>query len=255
MLIQYYLWRAIFESNNGHLFNITMSQYLSYVGIGLIIEHTTLSQQDLAVGEEVRSGSLAINLLKPFNYGLMVFARHVGDKVGEFVSLIPVILFIILGTGLNQVSPIVLLEFFVSLIFAFVIMFLACYITGLFAFWATNYWGLHFLRKSLTFVFSGHAVAIGLLLEVSRGSIEYIPIPFVSAEFIKSMFGFIGHLAYLLPFQAMYYTPASIYTGMVSGQKDILAHMVLQIIWIVVMLLLAKFVWNKGQKKIAILGG
>ncbi|MCB2295714.1 ABC-2 family transporter protein [Clostridium algoriphilum] len=255
MLIQYYLWKAIFESNNGILFNVSMVQYLSYVGIGLIVENVTLCQQDLLVGEEVKSGNVAMSLLKPLNYGAMVFARHLGDKIGELISIVPVFLFVILRISINTVSIVVLLEFLISLILAFVIMFFLCYITGLLAFWATNCWGLHFLRKSLSFVFSGQAIAIEMYFMVGKSNITYLPFSFLSAEFIKQLFQALGYISYCLPFQAMYYTPSGIYTGIISGQQNILIHMFLQLIWIIFMMFIIKLIWKKAEKRISILGG
>lgn len=255
MLIQYYLWKAIFESNNGNLFNISMTQYLSYVGVGLIVENVTLCQQDLLVGDEVKSGNVAISLLKPLNYGAMVFSRHLGEKAGELLSLIPVFLFIIFGIGINMVSNVVLLEFFISLILAFIIMFFLCYMTGLLAFWATNCWGLHFLRKSLTFVFSGQAIAVGMYFAVGKSDIINLPFSFISAEFIKHLFLVLGYISYSLPFQAMYYTPSGIYTGIINGQQEILIHMFVQLLWIIFLLFVIKLIWKKAEKRIAILGG
>lgn len=255
MLIQYYLWKAIFESNGGMLYNIGLKQYISYIGMGLVVENITLCPQDLVVGEEVKSGSVAINLLKPFSYGKMVFARHIGEKVGELVSLIPVFLLIVLGTGVNYVSCVTFLQFLLSLFLALIIAFLACYFTGLMAFWATNCWGLHFLRKSLTFLFSGHVIAIEMLFQAAKSDMTNIPLPLISKELAKGFFCILGHISYLLPFQTMYYTPTAIYTGIISGHKKVLLHILLQVFWIIFMLLLISFIWKKAQDKITILGG
>ncbi len=255
MLIQYYLWKAIFESNNGNLFNISMTQYLSYIGVGLIVENVTLCDQDLLVGDEIKSGNVAISLLKPLSYGAMVFSRHLGDKTGELLSLIPVFLFIIFGIGINMVSNLVLLEFFLSLIFAFILMFLLSYMIGLLAFWATNSWGLHFLKKSLAFVFSGQAIAIQMYFSVAKSDILNLPFYFVSAEFIKQLFQVFGYISYCLPFQAMYYTPSGIYTGIINGQQEILIYMLVQLLWIIFLLFVIKLIWKKAEKRIAILGG
>lgn len=255
MLIQYYLWKAIFDSNHGTLYNYGFKQYIAYIGIGLLVENLTLCPQDLAVGEEVKSGSVAINLLKPFSYRRMVFARHIGEKLGDLVSLVPILLVVVLGTGVNAASGLTIIEFLISLLLAFILSFLSCYLTGILAFWVTNCWGLHYLRKSLTFLFSGHVIAIGILFQVSRSQVNNNPVSFLGEEFTKHFFGLLGHLSYCLPFQAMYYSPSAIYTGMISGQQQIWLHIALQLFWVVFLLFLTSFIWKKAQDKITILGG
>lgn len=255
MLIQYYLWRSIFESNGGTLYTIGIHQYLAYIGVGLLIENLIFCPQDLLVGDEIRTGNVAMNLLKPFSYRMMVFARHLGEKVGDLVSLIPVFLTVVIVTGLRFAPALLMVQFSLSLILAFVIAFFICYLTGIIGFWATNIWGLHFLRKSLTFLFSGHVVAVCIFFQVANSSTLTVPLPFITPEFIQGFFKVLGSIAYILPFQATYFTPAGIYTGLIQGQQEILYHILLQIFWVIFLYLLTSFVWNKAQKRITILGG
>ena len=255
MLIQYYLWRAIFLSNGGTLFSVSINQYLAYIGIGLLIENLTYCPQDLMVGDEIKTGNVAMNLLKPFSYRMMAFSRHVGEKVGDLVSLVPVFITVVVVTGVTFAPPLIILQFLISLCLGVVIAFLICYLTGILAFWATNIWGLHFLRKSLTFLFSGHVVAISIFLQLAKSNTVFAPLPFITPEFLRGFFGVLGYTAYLLPFQATYFTPTGIYTGLISGQGQILIHILVQIFWVVFLLRLTSFVWKKAEQRISILGG
>jgi ABC-2 type transport system permease protein len=196
---------------------------------------------------------VAMSLLKPFNYGWMVFARHVGEKIGELVSLIPVFILVFILIDINFSSMINILLFCLSLPLSFVIMFSVCYLTGLLAFWTTNSWGLHFLRKSLTFLFSGHAIAIGLFLNAANTST--LSIFNIHPDIIRTFFKIFGYLAYILPFQAMYYTPTGIFSGIIGGTAYKLLHITIQVVWILIMLFVIKFTWKKAQQKISIYGG
>ena len=255
MFIQYYLWKAIFTSNGGVLYDITVKQYIAYIGIGLIVYNLTSCFQDLRIAEEVKSGNISVNLLKPFSYRRMVLARHIGGKFGSFISQIPMIIIVAFFLRVNNVSGVIWLEFLLSIVLSFILIFLLCYFVGVLTLWFTNYWGLHVLRTSIASIFSGQVVAIDLFRQIGRQGVTSFPIPFISPEFIQSFFRFLGYAAYALPFQAMYYTPVGIYTGMIKGQGAILLHLLLQVFWIVFLYLLSDLEWKHVQKKITILGG
>ncbi|MCX7922999.1 MAG: ABC-2 family transporter protein [Clostridia bacterium] len=255
MLIQYFVWKAVFESNNGVFYNISLKQYISYIGIGLIVTTLSLSYQYLFIAGEVRNGNVAMSLIKPISFNRLVFAKHVGWKVGELINLIPIVIIVFFVTGANTVSPLVFFEFALSVVFAFIISYLFSYLLGILTFWITNYWGLHLLRLSLSIIFSGQVIAIPIYFKIGEGGMTSIPIPFLSSDFVAVFFKMLGFISYILPFQTMYFTPTGIYTGLISGEQQVFFHLFLQAFWIVFLYLLIKFVWKKVQNDITILGG
>ena len=79
-----------------------------------------------------------------------------------------------------------------------------------------------------------------------------IMLAIISVSYTHLVFGYIS---YCLPFQAMYYTPSGIYTGIINGQQEILIYMLVQLLWITFLLFVIKLMWKKAEKRIAILGG
>jgi ABC-2 type transport system permease protein len=211
LFVEYFLWKAIFEANNGVLYNFTLKQYITYVAMGLIVARITACRLDFDVAGEIKDGSIVMNLIKPFNYAGMWFSRHVGWFIGGSATLIPVMIVIALLIGFNPVAMPVAAAFALSLIFGFIISFFFTMIMGMLAFWLTNIWGLLLFKGNLIAIFSGQMIAISLFFKIGESGIENFPLPFVSQEFIQGLFKTLGYVSYMLPFQAMTYTPTAIY--------------------------------------------
>jgi ABC-2 type transport system permease protein len=58
----------------------------------------------------------------------------------------------------------------------------------------------------------------------------------------------------LLPFQAMDFLPASIYSGQVTG-FDAVEPLIIQVTWIGILFAIVRRMWNQAQRKIVIHGG
>lgn len=56
------------------------------------------------------------------------------------------------------------------------------------------------------------------------------------------------------PFSSIYFTPVQIYMGQLTV-PEILQRFAVQIIWILLLLLVGKVLWSKGQKKLVVQGG
>lgn len=255
MLIQYYLWKAVFGKIGGSLFEITEAQYIAYLGIGLIVSQMTLCYQDYQISEEVRNGNIAMNLLRPFNYQGMIFARHVGTHIVNLINLIPCVLVVVFVADVSFTKALTFFLFLLSLTMSFFLSFFFCYIMGLITFWITNSWGLFLFRHHLAPIFSGQLMAIDVIQSIGREGISQTPITWISEETLQSFFYFMGQLCYWLPFQAMYYTPSAIYTGILKDPSAINNHLALQFFWMVFFFGLTHLVWYRAQKRITIFGG
>lgn len=257
MLIQYFLWQAIFASGNGSLYGIPVSQYMAYLGIGFIVMRLTGCSREMSISSEFKNGNIAVALIKPYSYALMIFFRHVGEKIVFLIQILPVIAIVIALTGLRMASPGVLAAFLASIILAFFLNFLFSLFLGILAFKITNVWGLFLFRASLRNIFSGELIAIAFYFKIAAAGLVLanIPVPGASQEAVKSLFGALGILAYCLPFQAMFYIPTGIYTGLFQGSHAILLHLGIQAAWVAFFLLLTAFLWKRAMRDITVLGG
>ena len=66
----------------------------------------------------------------------------------------------------------------------------------------------------------------------NNSGIKNVPFDFIPVWLIENTFLAIAYISYLLPFQAMFYTPSAIYTGLIVGTNNILLHIGVQLFWI-----------------------
>lgn len=255
MLVQYYLWKAVYNETNGSFMGVSQENYLAYISFGVVFYNITSCMENMNMAEDIKSGNIAMNLSKPINYKMMVFFRHVGTKLGEAIGLIPLILVAFLLTN-NTIITSDMNAFLLSTILAFLLMFTFSYIVGLVTFWTTNYWGVQFFTNSIMGLFSGQLVSIGFFVEIGKG-IENINSnwSFFQKPIVTLFFNVLGKTAYCLPFQGMYYTPMSILSGIINEPHDIAVHIILQMFWLIVLNIISCILWKKAQNKIAIYGG
>ena len=255
MLVQYYLWRSVYEEVNGNFLGVTQGEYLVYISFGVVFYNVISCMENMNIAEDIKSGNIAMNLCKPINYKTMVFFRHLGSKAGEFIGLIPLILVAFLLTNNTSFDLFRLALFSISTLFAFLLMFSFYYMVGIFTFWTTNYWGIQFFTNSIMGLFSGQLVAIEFFHQLGSGEVVLSGLSILQNPFFTTFFTLLEKLAYCLPFQSMYYTPMSILSGIIKTPRDIGAHIVLQIIWLLVLNILTAIMWKRAQRKIMILGG
>lgn len=256
MLIQYFLWQSIYKEINGDFMGINRKSYLLYITFGVVFYNLTSCMENMNIAEDIKSGNISMNLLKPINYETMVLFRHIGSKIGEMIGLIPLLIIAFLLTENAKFDFMKISLFGVSMILAFFIVFLFSYIMGMLTFWTTNYWGIQFLTNALTGLFSGQLVAIKFYTELGKGAnIFNATLTFLNTAGFTMFFKVLGIMAYCLPFQSMYYTPMSILSNIISGSSNICMHIMLQIFWIFVLSMIISLMWKAAQKKITILGG
>ncbi len=255
LFVQYYLWNAIFSSSGGSLMDISLSQYLSYVAFGLVFSRLVSSDIDGEIAQEIKNGTIAMHLLKPYSYFGAMTAQRVGYTVGQAIALIPVTLTILFLVDIPPLSPFLLGATLVSMLLTYALVTVLQFILGILAFWLTNYWGLFLFKQNIIALFSGELIALNLLFRLGRSGIPNFPVPWIPEGVMQNIFLGLGWISYLLPFQAMAYTPSGIFTGMIQGPWPVLGHVALQIFWLMALSGLASHTWKRAQRHITILGG
>src|SRR5579864_4582838 len=130
------LWRVTYaQTQAAQLGGLTLAQMLWYV---TMTEAITLSNPLITrdVDQDVRTGALAVQLIRPLNYPVYRLFMALGERAVRFPmnALVgAVIAFALVGP--ISFSPIGLLTFALSLPFAFILHFLGSFLIGLGAFW------------------------------------------------------------------------------------------------------------------------
>ncbi|NIM46718.1 MAG: hypothetical protein GTN40_00990 [Candidatus Aenigmarchaeota archaeon] len=226
----WFVWNAIFASSGVlTIKGITLPAMITYISISTVIRIYSHSYTEYMIHDDVKHGGIVVAITKPINYIFFVLSRELGITFFRFIARgIPILLvaFIVLGAGL-PLSPIF---FFISFILGFFINFFLVLLIGLWSFWAGNIWGLRLSKNVIS--------------DISSGAI--FPL-FLFPQWFQQ-------IAYLLPFQAIYNIPLSIYIGQISG-FEIYTFLLIQVFWFLSLGLIALIVWKFAQKKIFVQGG
>lgn len=228
LIVLWFVWNAIFAS--GSIEGITLPAMITYVAISAILRTYGYFGLEFEIEDDVRTGSIANYLVRPFKYPLYCLFQQFGNLLGTLaIVTIPMI---VIGFFLLNISmPANLIAFLVSAILGFFLSFLISFLTGMWSFWTKgSIWGLRMARYVFSDLFSGAIIPLFLFP------------------------AWLMNIAYLFPFQAMYNTPLLIYIGKTTG-FDILNGILIQIFWLAILSTITYFVWKRAESKTVVHGG
>lgn len=237
ILVQYYLWKAIFSSA-GHkyvLSGFTFQEMVTYVIMNYITSSIISSFGANDIAYDIADGSIAVNLIKPINYKLRVMADSIGNLIFKaFVINLPIWVIVSIwryfSAGERVPSIAILLLYILSMCLSFLVLFLFDFCFGMISFYTTYFFGINIAKQVIIRFFSG----------------GIIPLAFFPGV-LQTIFKF-------LPFASMNYTAVMIYLGKLSI-REMWYAIGIQCLWVVILEWLSVIFWRKAIKRITILGG
>ncbi len=230
MFIFVQLWTAVYESQGAEVIaGLTLADTIWYFLIAEMIELGKF-RHDQRISEEVKDGSIAYTLSRPYNYLAYHFFNGLGESVAKMVLIfllgMPIVL---LNAGLPSLTlqslPAILLVLFMALVLDFC---MASSI-GLLAFVTEDTFSFRLIYQKLMFILGG-------LL---------IPLDFLPT--------WLQHIARLLPFSQVTYAPAKLFVAF--EWQLFLNTLALETFWIAVMgsLLFLQYRW--ATRRLVVNGG
>ncbi|MBN1564889.1 MAG: ABC-2 family transporter protein [Anaerolineae bacterium] len=228
------LWKTTFKAQNvpdgGTIAGLTLVQTLWYFVWAELIQ---ISKANVAytIQEEVRDGSLAYTLGRPYNYLLYHFFSGQG---GVIIRMVFILAFgsavALLAVGpLNTFRPETVPALLLITALAFVLDFCMMAMIGLTAFFFEDTAAFRLIYSKINFVIGG------LLLPV-----DFLP------DAVQSV-------ARVLPFNLILYAPAKQFVAWDSTQ--FLEQIGLQIVWITILAGLLALFFRYGTRRVSINGG
>jgi ABC-2 type transport system permease protein len=195
------LWTVVYAgSGSGRLGGLTLQQMIWYLAITESI-HLSAARVSMEVDEDVRTGRIAVQLLRPLSYPLSRLAQVLGERIIRFsMTAITGMIVATLLVGPLPVSGRGLVMFAVVLPVAFVVDFLAFFAIGLCAFWLESTTGLTLIYSRLTMLLGGMLLPMELLPPALES------------------------VARWLPFAGIIYGPSRLF---VAGERNLFLHVVL----------------------------
>jgi ABC-2 type transport system permease protein len=230
LVIYFCLYSAIFST-------MGVSEYQGYTIVNmvwyiLITETVFLSKErvGIIISDEIKSGDVAYNLNKPYNYVLYKFADVMGTSLVKLPSILiigAIVSFFIIG--LPNVSLITIPFVLASIILGITLNYVIFILIGILAFWLEDV-------RSIDWIYSKFIFVIGGML---------LPL-----EFFPTL---LKDISLVLPFSYITYAPARLFVDF--SFANAIRFMSGQVIWIAIMAAILGVVYHFGAKKLSINGG
>lgn len=228
--IQVAVWTALIGEDE--VDGITLPDMITYAIVNTVMALAMMDRSLAELDQRIRSGDIAVDLIKPFHYPLTLVADGLGRSLfSALFSVLPTLAIALLFFGFQApASPTHVLAFAVAFVLALSISFaLACLVGML---------GFYFLA---TFHFQW---ALGALRTLFAGTM--VPLWFYPDG--------LRTLADLLPFQHLAFGPAATWMGQLTG-AEIGRNLALGALWATALLGLCWWMWARIVRRLVVQGG
>ncbi len=227
-----YIWKALYRSNPNAL-NVSLPEMVTYAILGVALEailHPFHGPKTYMM-EQVRKGTIEMDIMKPIDFQFYMFAKNMGGIVVKLLcQVFPplVVAYFFFGFTVPHIAQV--LMFFVSLALGILVSFLLNFMLGLLSMIIMNIQNINWGYNATLRFFSGQMVPLALFP------------------------GFIGVLSAILPFRCIYSIPMSIYIGSSKGM-EMLGELGLQAGWVLVLFVASRLMMRHVFRRIMIQGG
>ncbi|MEC8339760.1 MAG: ABC-2 family transporter protein [Nanoarchaeota archaeon] len=208
----------------------TFQEMMVYLIIGLLLNTARSSEIADRISQTIKSGDISIFLCRPVNFVKSLLADGIGAKVVNlfvFTVLLVVMTYLFdLPTPTGSIWGIFIIYLFLMLIFDIVLY----VIIGGLAFWFVEIWGIKASIEQILWILSGRVLPLTLF-----------------PAWMQSFLAF-------TPFLYLEFTFASLYLGKLTVTEAFRA-MGIFTFWIILLILLMRYLYKKGFNKLESFGG
>jgi ABC-2 type transport system permease protein len=206
-------------------------QFVAYYLANLIVRQLTGSWVGWQISEEIRTGSMAMRLLRPVHPYFAFAFSHLAAVPFRSAIAVPIAVVLLLSSGASALTsdPVQLGFVVLSIAMAWLISFSLLFALGCVAFFMTKSMALMNLYFGLFSLLSGYLLPLDLMPAM------------------------LGRIAAWSPFRFMLSAPVELLVKPFTTE-DALALLGKQAAWTVAMVALALFVWNRGVRRFEAVG-
>ncbi len=228
------LWRTVYAGQPGEIGGYTLAQMISYYLVVTLVDmFTAVNEDDWQIAADIRDGNISQFLVKPIDYlkyRLCLFLA--GRAIYTAVALVPTAIFIFVqreyfvlpGNGTTVAC------FALSIVMTALLQFFTSYAMALLAFWVLEVSTFIFILFAFEYIAGGHLFPLDILPPAISHALSFTPFPY------------------------QLYFPVSIYVGKTTG-ANLAQGLVIQFLWVIAAYLFARFMWARGIRKYAAVGG
>lgn len=235
VVINISLFTSIYSYNKTHIIaGYSLSQMIWYFGVVTFVWYFIWNTTDQNMSVRILSGSMTTDLLKPLSIMQYEFSQALALRFGGIVfEFIPSLFLYSLFYYPDFLTVFSFLRFLAVISLSFVLYFLINFLIGLFA----------FVIKSNTSVQSVKF----FIISIAAGA--FIPLEFFPV--------WLNRLFSVLPFQYLFYWPIQFFLnkGTAAETGTFVSILLQQLLWIVALFLLSRFLFHKLVRRFCAVGG
>lgn len=223
------VWRVLLA--DGPIGGFDWSQMRAYLVVAFASGTLVSNLVDFRMSHRIRSGLVALDLVKPVDYQRARFAEAIGGVWIEVVVIAVVTAVTVAIGGALDAPPGPMLGLFAaSMLLLVPLKFAFVYLSTLACFWTENFVGVLWARQAVTGLLSGALVPL-----------VYFP-------------GWLATAAQWSPFAGLTSTPALIFIGQASGSHAVLL-VVAQFGWVLAFWFGARALFRRALRRLTVHGG
>lgn len=231
MGIAYYLWRSIYQGRDT-LKGMTFNQTFLYITVASTLIVLLKTWSDWEISSRILDGSIIMLLVKPINFQYFMLSQSLGFALMNLISItVPAILFLVFVFKVTFDFGIGLLFFPIALVFSFLLNTTIDYMVGLTSFYTESLWGISATKDIIITFLSGSLIPLQFFPEAMQKVLK------------------------LLPFQAMYHLPLMMLTEPNQPVENYFSMLGVQVVWLVVIFVLARLFYQRAIKVLRVSGG
>ena len=232
--VHYFIWCAVFADlpPGSTIHGFSMPEMVTYVAVGWIARSLYFSNIDDEIDDLVRSGQIAIYLLRPVSFHAMMLSQAAGESLFRlcFFSLPIGIVILMAFPVAPPATASAMALFLLATAASFVIFAEINFLVGLLAFATKSTQGVMRAKYYLVQLLSG------LLLPLT-----FFP------HWAQSVLN-------TLPFKAITYVPLTLYLGKVPN-GEVVQLLCEQLLWCVAFVGLSEHFWSRATASLTLQGG
>ncbi|MGE7890636.1 ABC transporter permease [Bacillus cereus] len=230
LLSQVYLWITLY-SNTANISGYGFNEMITYTVIAKLLYEIITPTVNWQIYSEIVNGEITKYFIRPVSFLRYWFTRNIGVKIVSLTVSSILILTVIIFKSIFLLPSISYFGLFIiSCVLSLILFFFIYYVISLLAFWFTDVWAFFFMAGNLITFGSGALIPLNML-----------PDPLYT-------------ILNFMPFSKLIYFPINIFLERINF-TEIIKGFGLQVIWIILFMLLANWLYRIGTKKYIAPGG
>lgn len=233
LLLIYYLWKAIYASAGSEIVNgMTFSDTMIYLVFASALFQFMEMWLVWEMGRKIQDGTIVMDLLKPMPYRTyLFFSLSGGYVVNFFTTFLPTAVVVYFVSGGRIHLGINLLWFVASTLLSTIIHYNINFMVGTICMYTESIWGINIMKEVVVGVLSGATIPLVFFPETLK------------------------RIVMCLPFQAIIHAPLELLLHQEYGAVQVAEILGMQIVWLIVLHLLAGLFFKVSVRRITVNGG